>query len=37
MTVANDVIEMLPFVADKTIKDLSKLPKEAIFTKPFTH
>ena len=24
ITVANDVIEMLPLVADKTIKDLSK-------------
>ena len=29
ITVANDAIEMLPLVADKTIKDLSKYPKEA--------
>ena len=28
VTVANDAIEMLPLVADKTIKDLSKYPKE---------
>ena len=31
ITVANDAIEMLPLVADKTIKDLSKQPKEAIY------
>ena len=31
MTVANDVIEMLPVVTDKTINDLSKYPKEAIY------
>ena len=30
ITVANYVIEMLQFLADKTIKDLSKL-KEAIY------
>ena len=38
ITVASDAIEMLPFVADKTIKDLSKLSKKSsMFTKPFTH
>ena len=31
MKVANDAIEMLPLVADKTIKDLSKQSKEAIY------
>ena len=31
ITDANDAIEMLPLVADKTIKDLSKLSKEAIY------
>ena len=31
ITVANDATEMLPFVADKTIKDLSKQLKEAIY------
>ena len=31
MTVANDVIEMLPVVTDKTINDLSKYSKEAIY------
>ena len=30
-TVANDAIEILPLVADKTIKDLSKQSKEAIY------
>ena len=30
ITVANDAIEMLPVVADKTINDLSKNSKEAI-------
>ena len=34
-TVANDTIEMLPLVADKTIKDLVK--RSNIFTKPFAH
>ena len=29
VTVANDETEMLPLVADKTIKNLSKLSKEA--------
>ena len=29
VTVANDAIEMLPLVADKTLKNLSKLSKEA--------
>ena len=38
ITVASDAIEMLPFVADKTIKDLSKLSKKSnMFTQPFTH
>ena len=27
----NDAIEKLPLAADKTIKDLSKKPKEAIY------
>ena len=27
----NDAIEKLPLAADKTIKDLSKNPKEAIY------
>ena len=31
MTVANDAIEMLPVVTDKTINDLSKYSKEAIY------
>ena len=31
MTVANDVIEMLPVVTDKTINDLSTYSKEAIY------
>ena len=31
ITVANDAIEMLPLFADKTIKDLPKLSKEAIY------
>ena len=31
ITDANDAIEMLPLVADKTIKDLSKLSKEVIY------
>ena len=31
VTVANDVIEMLPVVTDKTINDLSKYSKEAIY------
>ena len=30
MTVANDAIEMLPVITDKTITDLSKLSKETI-------
>ena len=35
---ANDVIEMIPLVADKTINDLSKWSRKSnIFTKPFTH
>ena len=38
VTVANDPIEMLPLAADKTIKDLSKYPKEAnIFSQLFSH
>ena len=31
ITVANDAIEMLPHVANKTNKDLSKTSKEAIY------
>ena len=31
ITVANDAIEMLPVVTDKTINDLSKYSKEAIY------
>ena len=31
MRVANDAIEMLPVVADKTINDLSKESKEAMY------
>ena len=31
ITVANDVTELLPLVVDKTIKDLSKQSKEAIY------
>ena len=31
ITVANDAIEMLLVAADKTINDLSKLSKEAIY------
>ena len=31
MTVANDAIELLPVVTDKTINDLSKHSKEAIY------
>ena len=31
ITVANDAIEMLPVVADKTINDLSKESKDAIY------
>ena len=31
ITVANDTIEMLPVVTDKTINDLSKYSKEAIY------
>ena len=31
ITVADDAIAMLPLVADKTIKDLSKWSKEAIY------
>ena len=31
ITVANDAIEMLPVVTDKTIDDLSKYTKEAIY------
>ena len=31
MTVANDAIEMLPIVTDKTINDLPKQSKEAIY------
>ena len=35
---ANDVIEMIPPAADKTINDLSKQSRKSnIFTKPFTH
>ena len=30
ITVTNDAIESLPLVANKTIKDLSKYPKQAI-------
>ena len=38
MTVANDVIEILSVVRDKTINDLSKLSNKAIYllTKSFT-
>ena len=35
MTVANNAIEMLPVVTDKTINDLSKLSKEAIYLLSF--
>ena len=31
ITVANDAIEILPFVTDKTINDLSKYSKEAMY------
>ena len=31
ITVANDVIEMLPVAMDKTINDLSKYSKEATY------
>ena len=31
ITVANDAIKMLPLIADKKNKDLSKLSKEAIY------
>ena len=31
ITVANDAIEMLPVANDKTIKDLSKYSKKAIY------
>ena len=31
ITVANDAIEMLPVVADKTMNDLSKESKDAIY------
>ena len=31
ITVANDAIEMLPVATDKTINDLSKYSKEAIY------
>ena len=31
ITVANDAIKMLPLIADKKTKDLSKLSKEAIY------
>ena len=31
VTVANDTIEMLPVVTDKTINDLPKYSKEAIY------
>ena len=31
ITVANDAIEMLPVATDKTIYDLSKYSKEAIY------
>ena len=31
MTVANDAIEILPVVTDKTINDLSKQSKEATY------
>ena len=35
ITVVNDAIEMLPLVAHKTIKDLSKQSKEAIYLLSF--
>ena len=35
ITVANDATEMLPLIADKTIKDLSKQSKEV--AKSFTY
>ena len=31
MTVANDAIEVLPVITDKTVTDLSKQSKEAIY------
>ena len=31
ITVANDAVEILPVVTDKTINDLSKYSKEAIY------
>ena len=35
ITVVNDAIEMLPLVAHKTIKNLSKQSKEAIYLLSF--
>ena len=35
ITVANDAIEMLPVAIDKTINDLSKYSKEAIYSLRF--
>ena len=37
ITVANDAIEILPLVLDKTINDFKIVKRINIFTKPFTH
>ena len=37
ITVANDVIEILPHVADETIKDIKIIKRSNILAKSFTH
>ena len=37
ITVANDAIEILSVVTDKTINDLTNSQKSNIFSKPFAH
>ena len=37
ITVANDAVEMLPAVTDKTINDLSKLSKEVTYLQSLAH
>ena len=37
ITVANDAIEILPLVLDKTINDFKIVKRINIFTKPFTY